>query len=99
MFWVLPHAASGLLVGIYAKVKNFNLSFKQISIISIISALLVTALNTLALYIDSKMFGYYSSTLVFGSLLVKVITGIFLALIYASVLPKLIAFLRKQLKK
>ena len=56
--WILPHAISGLLVGFYAKSKNFDLSLKQISLICIASALCVTALNTLALYVDAKLFGY-----------------------------------------
>ena len=95
--WVLPHALSGLIVGLYAKYKKYDLDFKHIIFISIISALLVTSLNLLALYVDSKMFGYYSKTLVFGNIIFKIITGILLSIIYSSVLPKLLAFLKKQL--
>lgn len=95
--WVLPHALSGLIVGLYAKYKKYDLDFKHIIFISIISALLVTTLNLLALYVDSKMFGYYSKTLVFGNIIFKIITGIVLSIIYSSVLPKLLAFLKKQL--
>ena len=97
--WIFPHALSGLIVGLLAKKYNYELNFKRIVIISIISAFTVTALNTLALYADSKLYGYYSSTLVFGSLSVKIIIGIILAFIYSSVLPKLLAFLSKQLDK
>lgn len=95
--WVLPHALSGLIVGLYAKYKKYDLDFKNTVFISIISALLVTTLNLLALYVDSKMFGYYSKTLVFGNIIFKIITGILLSIIYSSVLPKLLAFLKKQL--
>ena len=95
--WVLPHALSGLIVGLYAKYKKYDLDFKNTVFISIISALLVTSLNLLALYVDSKMFGYYSKTLVFGNIIFKIITGILLSIIYSSVLPKLLAFLKKQL--
>jgi len=96
ILWVIPHATSGLVVGLYAKAKNYRLDFKSISFISIVSALLVTTLNTLALYIDSKMYGYYSFALVFSSLFVKILCGIVLAIIYSSVLPKLISFLKKK---
>ena len=95
--WILPHALSGLIVGLLAKSKNYRLSNVQIVLICILSAILVTALNLLALYADSKLYGYYSFALVFGNLLLKVVAGIVLAIIYASVLPKLIAFLKKQL--
>lgn len=94
--WILPHALSGLVIGLYARRHNFELSFKHYAIISIIAALLKTALNTFALYIDAKMYGYYSDALVFGNLAIKIITGIILALVYSSVLPKLISFLKKQ---
>ena len=97
--WILPHALSGLVVGLYAKYKNYDLDFKHIVFISIISALLVTSFNLLALYVDSKMFGYYSKTLVFGNIIFKIITGVILAFIYSSVLPKLLSFLKKQLNQ
>ena len=97
--WILPHAISGLLVGFYAKSKNFDLSLKQISLICIASALCVTALNTLALYVDAKLFGYYSDALVFGSLLFKIFAGIILSVIYASIMPRLLAYLKKLEEK
>ena len=93
--WILPHALSGLFVGFYARSKNYKLERKQIIMISIASALLVTALNLLALYVDSKLYGYYSFALVFGNLLLKIAAGIILAVIYSSILPKLLAYLKK----
>ena len=95
--WILPHALSGLIVGLCAKSRNYRLSNVQIVLICILSAILVTSLNLLALYVDSKLYGYYSFALVFGNLLLKIAAGVILAIIYASVLPKLIAFLKKQL--
>jgi len=98
MLWVLPHACSGLIVGFYARMKNFELNQQQIIFISILSSFTVTALNLLALYIDSKLFGYYSFALVFGNLLIKIIVGIILSVIYSIILPKLLAFLKKQIQ-
>lgn len=95
--WILPHAFSGLIVGLYAKSRNFKLTNVQIVLICILSAVLVTSLNLLALYVDAKLYGYYSFALVFGNLILKVLAGVILAIIYASVLPKLVGFLRKQL--
>lgn len=97
--WILPHAVSGLIVGAYARMKNYKLDFTHIVLIGIISAFTVTALNLLALYVDSKLFGYYSKALVFGNLILKIIAGVILAIVYSSVLPKLLAFLRKKLNK
>ena len=96
LLWILPHAASGLIVGRYAEKRNFDLKRKEIIFICVVSALLVTSLNLLALYADSKLYGYYSFALVFGNLIIKVIAGIILAVIYASIMPQLLNFLKKK---
>ena len=88
--WILPHAVSGLLVGIYAKVRDFNLSNKQTVFITILSSLVVTALNTLAIYIDAKINGYYTFAYVFGSIIFKIIAGVVLAIIYSLVISQLV---------
>lgn len=93
--WVLPHAISGLVVGLFAKKNNFDLTIKQIIFISILSSILVTALNTLAIYLDSIIFGYYSFAYVFGSILIKILTGIILAIIYSLLIPRIISNIKK----
>lgn len=98
LLWVVPHAFSGLTVGLFAKSKNYSLDIKQTCFIAIISSLTVTVLNIVALYIDSKMYGYYSYALVFSNVIFKIITGVILAIVYTFVLPKLISFLKKQLR-
>ena len=94
--WILPHAFSGLITGLYARSKNYRLSNLQIVMICIISALCVTALNLLALYVDAKVYGYYSFALVFGNLILKIIAGVILSIIYSSVLPKLLNYIRRM---
>lgn len=97
--WILPHALSGLLVGLYTKRKGFSFSFTETAFITSFSALLVTALNILALYVDSKLFGYYSYALVFGNVILKIAVGIILSFVYSLALPKLLTFLKKQLDR
>ena len=41
--WILPHFASGLLVGLYARKNNYDLDFKKIAFISAVSAFCVTS--------------------------------------------------------
>lgn len=93
--WILPHSISGLFVGYASKKLDYKLNRKNIIIISSISALLVTSLNTLALFLDSKIYGYYSFALVFSTIPFKIIAGILLAILYSTVLPVII----KQLSK
>ncbi len=99
ILWILPHAISGLAVGYIAEKKKDDLTFKSISLTAILSALLVTSLNTLALFIDAKVYGYYSDVLVFGSIPLKIVSGVILAVIYATVLPKTIELIKKLTNK
>ena len=94
--WVLPHAVSGLIVGLYSKKHNFNLTNRQTIFITIYSSIIVTILNTLAIYLDAKIFGYYTFAYVFGSIIFKIIAGIILAFIYSLVINKLIKIVRKM---
>ena len=94
--WVLPHAVSGLIVGLYSKKHNFNLTNRQTIFITIYSSIIVTILNTLAIYLDAKIFGYYTFAYVFGSIIFKIIAGIILAFIYSLVINKLIKVVRKM---
>ncbi len=98
LLWVLPHAASGLFVGIIAKARNFELKTPEIIVTSCISALLVTLLNTLALYVDSKLYYYYSTALVFGSLGLKLVSGIILAVLFSLIMPQLLKRLKNIVK-
>lgn len=95
LLWVIPHAASGLFTGLIAKKKKFELSSVQITVIAVASAVLVTTLNTAAMYLASKMEGWYTASYVFGTIVYRYITGIILAVIFALILPKLIERLKK----
>lgn len=96
VLWILPHAISGLVVGLYAKANSFNLSFNKIVFISILSAIIVTTLNVFALFVDSKIYGYYSKTLVFANIPAKILIGIILAIIYSGTMPKIIKLFKDK---
>lgn len=95
LLWVLPHAASGLAVGLYAKRRGFALDYRRVILITIASALLVTALNTLAMYVDSKIFGYFSVAFVFGALGLRILAGILTAVAFTAILPTLLHAVRR----
>ncbi len=96
--WILPHALSGLIAGLLSGRKENN-DFRELTPICILSSLTVTALNLLALYVDSKVFGYYSKAFLFANLPVKIAVGILLSIVYASILPKLLAYLKNRTGK
>ena len=81
ILWALPEGVRGLLLGLvmvlFAK-KNLTSTvlLKSKSVIwyllaCIITGVIASLINTFALYVDSKMFGYYSYYMVFGVLLIR----------------------------
>ncbi|MBR0208710.1 MAG: folate family ECF transporter S component [Oscillospiraceae bacterium] len=94
--WILPHALRGLLVGLYARRHAYQLEKKQLYFITTAAALLVTALNTLVQYIDSRVFSY-SYVAALPTLLLRIVLGILTAVLFAGILPGILAPLRKML--
>ena len=95
LLWIIPAGVRGLLIGLYAKHHKFDMSFKQTQFITISSALIVTALNTAAMYIDSKIYGYYSFAYVFGGIVPRIIAGVIIAFIFGAILPNILPPIRK----
>lgn len=96
LLWILPVAIRGLIVGTYSKRRGFDLDFKRMVFITVLSALVLTALNTLALYVDSKIFNYYSAAFVFGAILPRIFAGIVSAVIFSVILPPLVKLIRRH---
>lgn len=65
ILWILPAAAVGLLVGLlFRGVRKQN--WLVCAAIFVACGIVASLLNTLAYYVDSKMFGYYEYHMVFG---------------------------------
>lgn len=99
ILWILPVMVRGLLVGWYAKARHFRLTVQQTSFIVLASAFALTLMNTVGIYIDSKIYGYYKFEMVFGMILVRlgvaaVTSGVYLILI-SLIMPR-ISFLREE---
>lgn len=87
--WALPEAVRGLLLGVFMLFfvkKQLDasrlLKSKAISwylIACVISGVIASLLNTFALYVDSKMFGYYNHYMVFGVLLIRLILAVIMS--------------------
>lgn len=94
ILWILPAGVRGLLVGLYAKKHSFSLTRGQTVFILILSALVVTALNTGVMYLDSVIIGYpFAATLI--TVVLRVVNGIATAVLFAFILPAVIERLRK----
>ena len=97
ILWILPQAARGLLVGVYAKRCGYKFSSGQLTLALIGTALVVTALNTGAMYIDSVIYNYYSYAYVFGGLVVRIISGAATAVLMVFVAPPVVNLLNRSL--
>lgn len=94
--WILPYVLGGLLVGFYARRRAFALSQVQTIFIVTAAELMITVLNTGALYIDSHIFGYYTATLIYGVLALRLGICVVKALAFAFLLPPLLKALQEK---
>lgn len=85
--WILPYMLCGLLVGGVAKRQNFALSGRQVIVLTVVGELMITMLNTGALYIDSHIYGYYTPTFIIGVLGLRLVICVVKAVAYGAVLP------------
>ena len=93
--WILPYALAGLVTGFYAKRRGFSLTTGQTVGIVVATEVLVTALNTLVMYIDAKLYGYWFPGFISAMLLLRGAVCIVKAVVFGLVLPKLCARVRQ----
>ena len=93
--WILPYVLCGLLVGRIGDRCAPEKSYGRLALTVLAGEGLIFLLNTGVIYLDSKIYGYYSFAYVFGSFFLR--AGICAAktLIYAALLPTLLAALRR----
>ena len=93
--WILPFVVVGGLAGLYARKFNFNNNPKQILIIFLICEVLICLLNTVAIYADSKIFGYYYPTIITGMIAIRMVTAIGKGVVLGFISPPILRTLSK----
>ena len=96
VLWILPAGLKGLMCGWYARRKGYAPTHRETLFILILSAVLVTSLNTLVMYIDSKLYGYYSYAYVFGAIIPRYISGVITSFVYLIITETLLVRLRRM---
>ena len=107
VLWILPIAFRGVFLGVMRNVlprqmgqsaivqKNIPVLFM---VICVVSGIFASLLNTLALYVDSKLFGYYTYAMVFGVLLVRILSSVITSILMSlAAKPVIHALSRSQL--
>ena len=101
LLWVIPPMIQAGLIGAAAvrmQAAGKRLERRPVACyaVSIAAAVITTAANTAVIWLDSVLYGYYTFALVFGSAVVRFITGIVAAVLVATVAMPLVALLRRQ---
>ena len=98
ILWCLPVAIRGLLVGLYAKWRHYDLGRVELIVLTAVTALVLTALNTAVMYIDAVIYGYFSYAYVFGALVSRIVVGVITGVVFALVLPPLMKPVKKVIQ-
>lgn len=106
LLWSLPEGVRGLLLGftilLFSKMEltphNLLKSRKTLVylLISVIVGIVVSLLNTFALYVDSKMFGYYSDYMVFGVLFIRLVLAVIMSGLFGYISLPIVSALRRN---
>jgi len=94
VLWIMPAGVRGLMVGLYARGKGFEMTRVQTVMIVVISSLVVTTLNTAVWYVDSIVY-QYAYVLFVSSTALRYVTGIGTAIVFSLILPSLLNVIRK----
>ena len=93
LLWILPYAAAGLLVGFWARWNGFHLTKERAIVGAVVGELVITLLNTLALWVDSTVFGYNAALWVM--IIPRLAVAVLKAVLIGLLLPELLFKLRK----
>ena len=79
-------------------VNSFNMDKIQLGIIIFAGSILIFLLNTFVLYVDSKVYGYYSFVYIFGTIVPRTVICLAKAAVFTAVMPMLLEAAGKVLK-
>ena len=93
--WILPFVLAGLIIGAFAKKAEFHNTAKQILGLFLLGEILIWAVNTFAIYADSKIYGYYYPTIVTGMLLIRLVTAVIKGVVLGLISPAILNMLAR----
>ena len=105
ILWMAPAIFCGLATGLGAKLSGDNLGLNALLnrkvpvaffALCVVVALGCSLINTFTLYVDSKMFGYYSYAMVFGVLWLRLATGAISSVLMAVASKTVVLALKKS---
>lgn len=100
VLWLIPPALRGMTVGLGAGWLGNRSPLENRPVacyaVCIVAAIATTAVNTLVIWLDSVLYGYYTPVYVFGATALRLVTGVVTAVVIATVVMPLARTLRRQ---
>lgn len=102
--WILPAVVRGLFVGLCMMPVKKRIPVEGIFkskwvilyyAVCLVSAVMVSCINTFTLYVDSNLFGYYSYAMVFGSFALRIVTGLVSTALMATATAPVVLSLKR----
>lgn len=81
ILWILPYVIFALYIGLLRK--------KNLWVVIISAGIILTALNTGVIYLDSIIWDYYTFTYVFGTCIFRLIASIIKAVIFVIIIKRI----------
>ena len=95
LLWVLPAVVRGVSMGLLFRWFKKRTTPAVLTVQTVISSLLVTALNTAVLILDARIYGYSTTAAVLTAVPGRIVAGVITAVIFALMLPTILQSLRK----
>lgn len=88
--WIAPYVLAGWAVGYAARKKRFSLRPAETAALVTGAEVFITLFNTVTIYIDSRLFGYYFPGFVTGSLAIRAAVCAGKSAAFSLLLPQII---------
>ena len=98
ILWVLPDCIYGIVLGLLFMVFRKRTDFLHFCPVVVISSVILTMLNTLSIYLDGKIYGYFTPAIFSVQLLSRITIGVITAVVLSIILPPILKALRKIIK-
>lgn len=95
LLWIVPYVICGLVAGAWARVNRYHLERAQTVLLVVSAELLITGLNTIPIYVDSKLYGYYFPGIILGALALRLAISVGRGVAFGLILPGLVGAIRR----
>lgn len=97
LLWIVPYIVCGLIAGAWSRTSHFRQERAQTVFLVISAELAVTGLNTIPIYVDSKLYGYYYPGIILGVLALRLAISVGKGIAFGLILPGLTGTIRRTM--